>query len=159
MRHKAGLLFFIVLAAAAVIICSGCLGGQQKYIGYSVLGGFSKMSQKSFSKVLFHPDLQQKPMIALTFDDGPKAGVTDVLLDEVEKKRYTIVANGAFFQFPLCRDSVSFIGTVKETGENFFYRIYDRELFLHIMHRLRAVKREKTPAEAKAVLPKCRRHE
>ena len=29
------------------------------------------MSQKSFSKVLFHPDLQQKPMIALTFDDGP----------------------------------------------------------------------------------------
>ncbi len=28
-----------------------------------------------------------------------------------------------------CRDSVSFTGTVKETGENFFYRIYDRELF------------------------------
>ena len=63
MRHKAGLLFFIVLAAAAVIICSGGLGGQQKYISYSFLGGFSKMSQKSFSKVLFHPDLQQKPMI------------------------------------------------------------------------------------------------
>ena len=86
MRHKAGLLFFIVLAAAAVIICSGGLGGQQKYISYSVLGGFSKMSQKSFSKVLFHPDLQQKPMIALTFDDGPKAGMTDVLLDELEKR-------------------------------------------------------------------------
>ena len=86
MRHKAGLLFFIVLAAAAVIICSGGLGGQQKYISYSVLGGFSKMFQKSFSKVLFHPDLQQKPMIALTFDDGPKAGVTDVLLDELEKR-------------------------------------------------------------------------
>ena len=50
-------------------------------------------------------------------------------------------------------------GTVKETGENFFYRIYDRELFLHVMHRLRAVKREKTPAEAKAVLPKCKCYE
>ena len=83
----------------------------------------------------------------------------ETLLDEVEEKRYTIIASGCLFQFPPCRDSVSFTGTVKETGENFFYRIYDRELFLHIMHRLRAVKREKTPAEAKAVLPKCRRHE
>ncbi|CAG9929807.1 hypothetical protein [Bacteroides ovatus] len=68
----------------------------------------------------------------------------ETFLDEVEKKRYTIVANGAFFQFPLCRDSVSFIGTVKETGETFFYRIYDRELFLHVLHRLRTVKRENT---------------
>ena len=47
MRHKAGLLFFIVLAAAAVIICSEGLGGQQKYISYSVLGGFSKIIFKS----------------------------------------------------------------------------------------------------------------
>ena len=83
----------------------------------------------------------------------------ETLLDEVEEKRYTIIASGCLFQFPPCRDSVSFTGTVKETGENFFYRIYDRELFLHIMHRLRAVKREKTPAEAKAILPKCKRYE
>ena len=86
MRHKAGLLFFIVLAAAAVIICSGGLGGQQKYISYSVLGGFSKMSQKSFSKVLFHPDLQQKPMIALTFDDGPHPKYTEQLLDGLKER-------------------------------------------------------------------------
>ena len=83
----------------------------------------------------------------------------ETLLDEVEKKRYTMIASGCLFQFPPCRDSVSFTGTVKETGENFFYRIYDRELFLHIMHRLRAVKREKTPAKAKAILLKCKRYE
>lgn len=71
-------------------------------------------------------------------------GSEDVYKRQVEKKRYTIVANGAFFQFPLCRDSVSFIGTVKETGETFFYRIYDRELFLNVLHRLRTVKRENT---------------
>lgn len=108
MRHKAGLLFFIVLAAAAVIICSGCLGGQKKYIGYSVLGGFSKMSQKSFSKVLFHPDLQQKPMIALTFDDGPKAGVTDVLLDELEKRnvKATFFLIGSQAEFPENREII-----------------------------------------------------
>lgn len=86
MRHKAGLLFFIVLTAAVIITCAGCLGRQRKYIGHSALGGFSQVYQKSFSKVLFHPDLQQKPMIALTFDDGPKAGVTDWLLDELEKR-------------------------------------------------------------------------
>lgn len=67
----------------------------------------------------------------------------ETLLDEVEEKRYTIITSGCLFQFPPCRDSVSFTGSVKETGENFFYRIYDRELFLHIMHRLRAVKERK----------------
>ena len=108
MRHKAGLLFFIVLAAAAVIICSGGLGGQQKYISYSVLGGFSKMSQKSFSKVLFHPDLQQKPMIALTFDDGPKAGVTDWLLDELEKRnvKVTFFLIGSQADLPENRETI-----------------------------------------------------
>ena len=80
----------VVLTATVITTCAGCLGRQQKYIGHSVLGGFSKVSQKSFSRVLFHPDLQQKPIIALTFDDGPKAGVTDWLLDELEKRNVKV---------------------------------------------------------------------
>ena len=80
----------VVLTATVITTCAGCLGRPQKYIGHSVLGGFSKVSQKSFSRVLFHPDLQQKPMIALTFDDGPKAGVTDWLLDELEKRNVKV---------------------------------------------------------------------
>lgn len=90
MRHKTGLLFFIVLTVTVIMTYAGCLGRPQKYIGHSVLGGFSKVSQKSFSRVLFHPDLQQKPMIALTFDDGPKAGMTDWLLDELEKRNVKV---------------------------------------------------------------------
>ena len=80
----------VVLTATVITTCAGCLGRPQKYIGHSVLGGFSKVSQKSFSRVLIHPDLQQKPMIALTFDDGPKAGVTDWLLDELEKRNVKV---------------------------------------------------------------------
>ena len=80
----------VVLTVTVIMTYAGCLGRQQKYIGHSVLGGFSKVSQKSFSRVLFHPDLQQKPMIALTFDDGPKAGVTDWLLDELEKRNVKV---------------------------------------------------------------------
>lgn len=108
MRHKAGLLFFIVLTAAVIITCAGCLGRQQKYIGHSVLGGFSEASQKSFPKVLFHPDLQQKPMIALTFDDGPKAGVTDVLLDELAKRnvKVTFFLIGSQADLPENRDII-----------------------------------------------------
>ena len=81
LRNSWSVFLIVVLTATVIITCAGCLGGQQKYNGHSVLGGFSKVSQKAFSKVLFHPDLQKKPMIALTFDDGPKAGVTDWLLD------------------------------------------------------------------------------
>ena len=80
----------VVLTVTVIMTYAGCLGRPQKYIGHSVLGGFSKVSQKSFSRVLFHPDLQQKPMIALTFDDGPKAGVTDWLLDELEKRNVKV---------------------------------------------------------------------
>ena len=41
------------------------------------------------------------------------------------------------------RESVSFTGTVRETDEPFFFRIYDRELFLHLLYVLRGIKREK----------------
>ena len=90
LRNSRSVFLIVVLTATVIITCAGCLGGQQKYIGHSVLDGFSKVSQKAFSKVLFHPDLQQKPMIALTFDDGPKAGVTDWLLDELEKRNVKV---------------------------------------------------------------------
>ena len=66
------------------------------------------MSQKAFSKVLFHPDLQQKPMIALTFDDGPKAGVTDWLLDELEKRnvKVTFFLIGSQADIPENRETI-----------------------------------------------------
>ena len=67
-------------------------------------------------------------------------------MDRTEKEKYTLLANGTFFQYPVNRESVTFTGSVKETGEEFLYRIYDRELFLHLLHRLRAVKRETVQA-------------
>ena len=63
-------------------------------------------------------------------------------MNRVEKEAYTLLASGTFFQYPVNRESVTFIGNVKETGEEFIYRIYSRELFLHLLHKLRAVKRE-----------------
>ncbi len=86
MRHKAGLLFFIMLTAAVILTCAGCWDSQQKYMGHSVLNEWSELSRRAFPKALFRLNLQQKPMIALTFDDGPKAGVTDWLLDELGKR-------------------------------------------------------------------------
>lgn len=66
----------------------------------------------------------------------------EAFMDYVEKKKYTLLADGTFFQYPVNRESVTFTGSVKETGEEFLYRIYDRELFLHLLHRLRAAKRD-----------------
>lgn len=34
-------------------------------------------------------------------------------------------------------------GTVKETQEPFFFRIYDRDLFLYLLYALRNIRREK----------------
>ena len=98
----------VVLTVTVIMTYAGCLGRPQKYIGHSVLGGFSKVSQKSFSRVLFHPDLQQKPMIALTFDDGPKAGVTDWLLDELEKRnvKVTFFLIGSQADLPENRETI-----------------------------------------------------
>lgn len=66
----------------------------------------------------------------------------ELFMDYAEQEKYTLLANGTFFQYPVNRESVTFIGSVKETGEEFIYRIYDRGLFLHLLHRMRAVKRE-----------------
>lgn len=78
----------------------------------------------------------------LYFSDYDEKDDMDLFLDRVKKKKYTLLAQGTFFQYPTNRESVSFTGYVKETGEKFFYRIYDKDLFLYLMCRLRSVKRE-----------------
>ena len=56
-------------------------------------------------------------------------------LERVVQNRHTLSANGDFLQYPTNRESVSFAGTVKETGEKFFYRIYDLELFHYLLYK------------------------
>lgn len=77
------------------------------------------------------------------FSDNNGEDDIEKFLDEVGSKKQTLLANGRFFQFPINYESVSFTGSIKETGEAFFYRIYDRELFQHLLHKLRNIKREK----------------
>lgn len=66
----------------------------------------------------------------------------DKLIDYVSRKRLTLASSGNFFQYPPNRESVTFIGQVKETGEEFLFRIYDRKYFLYLLKRLRTVKKE-----------------
>lgn len=71
-----------------------------------------------------------------------KYNTPDELIDYVSHKDFTLVSHGKFFQYPPNKESVTFIGQVKETGEEFLFRIYDREYFLYLLKRLRSVKRE-----------------
>lgn len=66
----------------------------------------------------------------------------DEWMDYIRENDYTLLAGKAFFQYPLNRESATFVGSVKETSEKFLYRIYDRGIFLHLLKRLRSVKRE-----------------
>lgn len=66
----------------------------------------------------------------------------DELIDHVSGKKLTLVSDGHFFQYPLGRESATFIGHIKETSEEFLFRIYDREYFLYLLKRLRTVKKE-----------------
>lgn len=84
----------------------------------------------------------------LYFSDSDKHDNMEIFLDNIKKGKYTLLANGSFFQFPINRESVSFTGSVKETGGTFFYRIYDRELFRHLIHRLKTVKREENEVKS-----------
>lgn len=99
-----------------------------------------RQSRKKLSDIL----LNLRKHYFLYFSDHDCCDDIETFLNEIEKKQYTLLANGRFFQFPTNRESVSFTGSIKETDESFFYRIYDRELFLHLMHKLRSVKRETT---------------
>ena len=69
-------------------------------------------------------------------------------LERVVQNRPTLSANGDFLQYPTNRESVSFAGTVKETGEKFFYRIYDLELFHYLLYKLRSIRMEKKEVQA-----------
>ena len=64
------------------------------------------------------------------------------LIDHVSGKKLTLVSDGHFFQYPPGRESATFIGHIKETSEEFLFRIYDREYFLYLLKRLRTVKKE-----------------
>lgn len=77
------------------------------------------------------------------FSDNNGEDDIEKFLDEVSHKKQTLLANGKFFQYPINCESVSFTGSIKETEDTFFYRIYDRELFQHLLYKLRNVKREK----------------
>lgn len=83
----------------------------------------------------------------LYFSGSDKFDDMEQFMDMIEKKEYTLLANSGFIQYPVNRESVTFTGSIKETGETFFYRIYDRELFQHLLYKLRNVRREK--AESK----------
>ena len=69
-------------------------------------------------------------------------------LERVVQNRHTLSANGDFLQYPTNRESVSFAGTVKETGEKCFYRIYDLELFHYLLYKLRSIRMEKKEVQA-----------
>ena len=66
----------------------------------------------------------------------------DCLMDRAFQEDLTIISGGCFFQYPTNRESATFFGQVKETGEEFLFRIYDRDYFLYLLKRLRTVKRE-----------------
>lgn len=66
----------------------------------------------------------------------------DELIDYVSFKNLTLVSDGQFFQYPPGRESATFIGHVRETSEEFLFRIYDREYFLYLLKILRTVKKE-----------------
>lgn len=66
----------------------------------------------------------------------------DKLIDHVSRKKLTLVSDRDFFQYPPGRESATFIGHIKETSEEFLFRIYDREYFLYLLKRLRTVKKE-----------------
>lgn len=66
----------------------------------------------------------------------------DCLMDRAFQEDLTLISGGCFFQYPTNRESATFFGQVKETGEEFLFRIYDRDYFLYLLKRLRTVKRE-----------------
>lgn len=72
-----------------IFILAGCLltgiiiGGRHLTVFCHAAWLESSLETK---KVLFKPDDRKKKTIALTFDDGPKSGVTDWLLEELDKR-------------------------------------------------------------------------
>ncbi len=63
----------------------------------------------------------------LLYKGKGKYETPDELIDHVSGKKLTLVSDGHFFQYPPGRESATFIGHIKETSEEFLFRIYDRE--------------------------------
>ena len=115
------------------------INGEKKFI-YNLMRGTDESSGRDVrletSKIL--QSLRRHHF--LYFSGYEENDDMDKFLGEVMKKKHTLLANGNFLQYPVNRESVSFTGTVRETGEPFFFRIYDRELFLHLLYVLRGIK-------------------
>lgn len=113
-------------------------GKQALFIGNLITGTDNKTARKDMAETL--KSLRKNHYM---FYKGKGIYETpDNLISHIENKGFTLVSNGNFFQYPQNRESATFIGQIKETGEEFIFRIYDREYFLHILKRLRAVKKE-----------------
>lgn len=80
----------------------------------------------------------------LFFKGKGKYETPEELFTEVSRNKLTLISDEHFFQYPRNRESVTFVGRIKETAGEFLFRIYDREYFLYLLKRLRTVKREST---------------
>lgn len=72
-----------------ILILAGCLLAGIFVSGYHpAIFCHAAWLEESFEepKVLFRPDARKMKMIAMTFDDGPKAGVTDWLLEQLAER-------------------------------------------------------------------------
>lgn len=84
------------------------------------------------------------PVHYLFFKGKGKYETPEELFTEVSRNKLTLISDEHFFQYPRNRESVTFVGRIKETAGEFLFRIYDREYFLYLLKRLRTVKREST---------------
>lgn len=61
--------------------------------------------------------------------------------DWLRQNKYTLEIHGKLFSFAPDRSHVDFQGNVREYSAVFQYRIYSRELLIHVINQLRTVKR------------------
>ena len=117
--------------------------GEKKFICNLVTGPDEEPDSRSARKNMAEILLSLRRHHFLYFSGHKRRDDMETFLEEVKKQGHTLLANGKLLQFPMNRESVSFTGTVKETQEPFFFRIYDRDLFLYLLSTLRNIRREK----------------
>lgn len=117
--------------------------GEKKFICNLVTGPDEEPDIRNARKNMAEILLSLRRHHFLYFSAHKRRDDMEIFLEEAKKRRHTLLANGKLLQFPMNRESVSFTGTVKETQEPFFFRIYDRDLFLYLLYALRNIRREK----------------
>ena len=117
--------------------------GEKKFICNLVTGPDEEPDIRNARKNMAEILLSLRRHHFLYFSGHKRRDDMETFLEEVKKQGHTLLANGKLLQFPMNRESVSFTGTVKETQEPFFFRIYDRDLFLYLLSTLRNIRREK----------------